>query len=389
MQTRCLKKAFLSIKGIYYEVEIAGQKIHWVSPYEYTFKDGSNIDYQVMNTFLDFHLTLLGFVLFRLYTHLGLVYPPALDVKKDELGTHLSNVILEPVKLEQEVKLSSTQKPTGERKEADEKLKQELGSMIKKAEEAQAQAEESEKNAADVEESIEADIDGGKGDAKEGGDEQNDMAEFEQKEVGNHTFDGCTVFLSREVPQRAFEFIIRSCGGAVTWAGNSAPVPEDSDAITHCVIDRRAVPAKRSGRDYVQPQWVVDSLNEGRLLPVEEYAPGAKLPPHLSPFVDDYSEGYVPERRKELDEGKPGHDAAADEAQKNVSDEELDDEAAEVKHQNELQKELHRDTKELHVTPKPYFFFFSFLLFCVLLLLLLLNIVFLYVVDINFLSYTT
>lgn len=30
------------------------------------------------------------------------------------------------------------------------------------------------------------------------------------------------------------------------------------------------------------------------------YAPGKSLPPHLSPFVNDEQEGYVPERKKQI-----------------------------------------------------------------------------------------
>ena len=37
-----------------------------------------------MLTFLELYQTLLGFVFFKLYTDAGLVYPPPLDVKKDE-----------------------------------------------------------------------------------------------------------------------------------------------------------------------------------------------------------------------------------------------------------------------------------------------------------------
>ena len=47
----------------------------------------------------------------------------------------------------------------------------------------------------------------------------------------------------------------------------------------------------------MQPQWVYDCVNQRRLLPTSSYAPGATLPPHLSPFVEEADGDYVPPER--------------------------------------------------------------------------------------------
>ncbi|PFH33062.1 BRCA1 C Terminus (BRCT) domain-containing protein [Besnoitia besnoiti] len=117
-------------------------------------------------------------------------------------------------------------------------------------------------------------------------------------------FKGCVIFLSREVPLLPFAFMVRSCGGELGWQGPGSPFLEDDSSITHHVVDRPLECMRRmenSQRDYVQPQWVMDSINTGIQLPIHLYAPGKPLPPHLSPFVDDRKEGYVPKQRDVLD----------------------------------------------------------------------------------------
>ena len=68
-------KAFFSIKGIYFRVEIMGQSITWVSPYKFNQRVPFDVDFKVMGTFTEFYISLLRFVNFKLYSDLGLSYP--------------------------------------------------------------------------------------------------------------------------------------------------------------------------------------------------------------------------------------------------------------------------------------------------------------------------
>jgi pescadillo protein len=118
-------------------------------------------------------------------------------------------------------------------------------------------------------------------------------------------FAKCIFYLSREVPRNSMEFVIRSCGGQVGWdpiLGAGSHINENNDRITHHISDRPNPDRSFYGRSYVQPQWVYDCINAGKLLDTENYSPGATLPAHLSPFVKYEAGDYVPAEARLLDE---------------------------------------------------------------------------------------
>lgn len=80
-------------------------------------------------------------------------------------------------------------------------------------------------------------------------------------------FKGLKFYLSTEVPRYSLEYVILSMGGEVTMG---SPAEE---GVTHVITDREGVKKERS-KEYVQPQWVYDSINNNRLLTVKEYQVG-------------------------------------------------------------------------------------------------------------------
>jgi pescadillo protein len=76
IRSHALRKVFVSLKGIYYQAEIMDQKITYIVPFKYPADLPLDVDYRVMVTFLDFYLVMLKFVNFKLYSMLGLEYPP-------------------------------------------------------------------------------------------------------------------------------------------------------------------------------------------------------------------------------------------------------------------------------------------------------------------------
>jgi len=66
------------------------------------------------------------------------------------------------------------------------------------------------------------------------------------------------------------------------------------------------------------------SLNNLFMLPTQPYRPGVPPPPHLSPFVDDEKEGYVPTRQREINQLRG--DVILDDESEEESDSEMEEE---------------------------------------------------------------
>ena len=76
IQTKALRKVFLSIKGIYFQCSIMGEVVTWVAPHAFTTRRPADVDFRLMLTFVEFYINLIGFVNFHLYLKLNLTYPP-------------------------------------------------------------------------------------------------------------------------------------------------------------------------------------------------------------------------------------------------------------------------------------------------------------------------
>lgn len=307
-----LRKSFLSIKGIYYQATVQGQDILWLVPYRFVQRTGGDIDFRIMGTFVEFYTTLLGFVNYRLYTSLGLVYPPKFNAKSDEQGGELAAFQLEGT--------ANAANGTTNGHEEDGQINAE----------AQAIADRIAAEPEDEDEDMAVDVQN----AEDDEDDQNtdNIDRFEptapdadvlpQPQASSaeaaSLFSPFTFYISRETPRAPLEFILKAFGSKrVGWdgiLGDGAFTTNESDpAITHQIVDRPSMPASANeagedadapkvqwprstmpGRTYVQPQWVWDCINQGKLLRPDLYAPGAELPPHLSPWVKPKKGEYDP-----------------------------------------------------------------------------------------------
>ena len=322
--TNSLRKSFLSIKGIYYQATVQGQDILWLVPYKFVQRVTGDVDFRIMATFVEFYTTLLGFVNFRLYTSVGLVYPPRFNGKSDEQGGELGAFTLEGKGIDEleQIEAQANGHVNGGPGEkavatlANEEIQKQIAAIenLPDAEHDGPQDDEQvpEENIHDAIDAFEA----------TGGDADVLLQPQASSIEAASLFAPLTFFLSRETPRQPLEFILRAFGcKRIGWdavLGDGAFTNNESDlTITHQIVDRplstnlpeeqatKASPDPSAsqvvrpghripGRTYIQPQWVWDCVNEVKLLRPDLYAPGATLPPHLSPWVKPTRGAYDP-----------------------------------------------------------------------------------------------
>ncbi|KAK4369313.1 hypothetical protein RND71_013105 [Anisodus tanguticus] len=289
-RTHRLRKTFISVKGIYYQAEIDGQKVTWLTPHALQQVLPDDVDYNIMLTFLEFYeasnicvyhyfqLTLLAFVNFKLYHSINVKYPPILDSRLEALAADLY-----ALSRYFDNRASMTESKATSLTESD--VSKDLGEG--------PNYDESELRMAQLQQQLPSNEPGALMHLVQNAAET-DEDDPETRECKT-LFKDIKFFLSREVPRESLLFVIPAFGGIVSWDGEGAPFKETDQSITHQIVDRPTQGHKFLSREYVQPQWIYDCVNARILLPVEEYVVGRIPPPHLSPFVDNEAEGYVPE----------------------------------------------------------------------------------------------
>jgi len=295
--SKSLRKVFISIKGIYYQCDLMGQTITWVTPHKVAYEHPTEVDYKIMSTFTEFYTTLLGFVNYRLYSTLQLHYPPKLTLE-GETGEQVSDMCMDSERFQERLAALSQTLKTVTEDQTDDMQPDEfpVSEDPDQVEEARIEAEKLQRLC--------------------------------------KLFSTGKFFLSREVPRESLTFILRACGGTVSWDATVAvgsSYKESDESITHQITDRPKSDRQFLSRYYVQPQWVFDCVNARCLLPVEDYFQDSILPPHLSPFVEETEDDYIPPEKAKMNDPDS---AVVEEEQE--EEEESEDETEENEEEDEI-----------------------------------------------------
>ncbi|CAG9767164.1 unnamed protein product [Ceutorhynchus assimilis] len=313
IETKALRKVFVSIKGYYYQAEIKGETITWIVPHQFAFEPQhkAEVDFKIMSTFVEFYTFLLGFVNYKLYHDFNLFYPPKFN---NMVQNQNDQALVDEAAFLSERVLA-------------------LNFPISKSNDV-------------FEEDVNIDDFVSEGDSEEKIAEAKKEAERIRKL--KTLFKGLKFFLNREVPREPLVFAIRCFGGEVSWDKTlfvGSTFDENDESITHQIVDRPSMPNQFISRYYIQPQWIFDSINARDLLPVNKYFMGEILPPHLSPFNDpERDQQYIPpEERALYDPTLLEQQHKKDQEAINKGDDEVEEDEA---------KEVDEDAKEVTTKSK-------------------------------------
>lgn len=362
-----------------------------------------DVDYKVMATFFEFYETLLNFVLFKLYSDLGVRYPLSeieggAEVKGSTtfiLGANLrslnhamnsadgtiTNMISETLEDEDTKGKNESRDRTSEEKKKDRELIKTVGAALDNIQEDEDDVD-GDDDGVDIAGPLKVALESMEEDKVRSsiptGESQLDDEAMKRRRL----FAGFTFFLSREIPRGYLELISLAFGAKVGWEGPNSPFGAKDPSITHHIVDRpkllSSYDALPKSREFVQPQWILDCTNFMFLLPIEKYGVGKPLPPHLSPWVDNDEEGYKPayaevieklksgeavdENEEEeddsvsIDANEQSETVGADEAEHSESEEEEDtevDKKAEMKKKKaRAKKRREQEEKEAHELAK-------------------------------------
>lgn len=345
----CITKSFISIKGVYVEAKILNHNVRWIVPHSFTQRLPKDVDYKVMSTFFEFYECLLDFVLFKLYNDMGVKYPfsnvdnlVTLGSSSTLLSAYLqtltkvfrnrnsdiTNVITAATEQQQQDNImsidddSNNETKTNEVLQATKVLPNILNDDKSKTDEEMKNVSDDEEDDDDEDnnENVDSIVNPLKAALQSVSQEDNatinhnvDDIIDEESLKRKKLFSGLVFFLSREVPRGYLEIIILSYGGKVGWESDDSTIGIKDKSITHHILDRPKdmIPPKYfdnlpKNREFIQPQWVLDSSNFLLRLPPSKYALGVSLPPHLSPWVNDEEEGYKPKYREDIEKLKNG-----------------------------------------------------------------------------------
>uniref|UniRef100_A0A383W116 Pescadillo homolog n=2 Tax=Tetradesmus obliquus TaxID=3088 RepID=A0A383W116_TETOB len=192
-RTSSLRRVFVSVKGFYYQAEVAGCSVTWLVPHQLAQVLPADVDFTVMLTFLEFYATLVQFVMFKLYHNLGLRYPPVADKSLEAAAAGLAGIMKDIAGLaadeqQQQGEQQQQQDGTAAAAAALPDVVQRLGTLGKKLQQLQQQQQQGDTAAAAAaaaeDESEELpEIDSGCGDDSDSeADSEADAAEDEEEE---------------------------------------------------------------------------------------------------------------------------------------------------------------------------------------------------------------